>query len=419
MQTIITLLIISLICSAFFSGMEIAFVSSNKLLFELDKTDKKGLTTRILSIFYRHPQQYITTMLVGNNISLVVFSIQIAQLLRHSIESLVGTNIALVSLIQSLIATVIVLFFGEYLPKNVFRFSPNTWLRVFAPLLFFFYVILYPIAILSTWISAGIMRIFGVKSSTDKESITFSRVDLNYLIQENAQQDSEADKVETEMQILQNVLDFSTVKLRDCYVPRTDIVALPKTTETQVLMNTFTESGLSKIVIYNTDIDDIIGYIHVSEMFNHQTTWKEHIIQLPFVPENMAAQRLMKLFMQQKKSMAVVVDEFGGTSGIITLEDLMEEIFGDIQYEHDTAEFTAKKISDHEYVLSGRMRVDECNEQFGLHLPESEDYDTIAGLILNHSGSLLKVNEKIRIDDYTIRCLKSTANRIELVKMYC
>lgn len=410
-------LILSLCFSAFFSGMEIAFVSSNKLRFELESKEK-SITAKVMRFFYKHPQQYITTMLVGNNICLVVFSMLMAEWLEPSFRLFVQEDL-LISLLQSIVATVIVLFIGEFFPKTIFRLNPNLWLNIFSPFLFVIYVLLYPITILATWISVGGLRLFGVKLDDKVDDITFSRTDLMYLLQESYDSQETIEDVEAEVKIFQNALDFSKIKLRDCCIPRTEIVALPDTSAVEELRTRFIETGLSKILIYTKDIDHIIGYIHSSEMFNHKEEWKKHINQVPIVPENMAAQRLMKMFMQEKKSIAVVVDEFGGTAGIVTLEDIMEEIFGDIKDEHDLREYVAKKINDNEFVLSGRLEVEKVNEQFGLDLPESDQYETIAGLILEHCGHFPKVNEVIRVKKFTFKCVKMADNRIELVKLFC
>lgn len=413
MEIYITILV-SLLASAFFSGMEIAFVSSNKLRFEMDK-QQSSIASKILAVFYHRPQQYISTMLVGNNICLVIFSIMMTKLLEPAFGFIQSP--LLLSLVQSVIATIIVLFVGEFIPKTIFRHNPNLWLRVFSPLLYVFYIILYPIAIFSTWLSLFCLRLFGVKLSRTADGITFSRIDLNYLIQESFDATEGEQDMDTEVKIFQNALDFSNVKLRDCFVPRTEIVALPVSIDIETLKNTFTETGFSKIPIFKNDIDNIIGYIHASEMFEHQKNWREYINGIPIVPENMAAQKLMKLFMQQKKSIAVVVDEFGGTAGIITLEDIMEQIFGDIKDEHDTREYVAEKLSDHEYLLSGRLAVEDVNEKFGLNLPESDEYETIAGLILQYYGHFPKINEQIHIGKLSFKCTKVADNRIELVKL--
>jgi CBS domain containing-hemolysin-like protein len=394
--------------------MEIAFVSSNKLRFELDKK-QRSLTSSILSIFYNHPEQYISTMLVGNNVCLVIYGLLMARIMTPWLAPL--ENQFLITLVQTIIATAIVLVTGEFLPKSIFRVNSNFWLRTFSFLLLIFYVVLYPIASFVTWLSLGILRLFGVKSNSSAHQNAFSRVDLNYLIQESFENQEDKKDVGNEVKIFQNALDFSKVKLRDCLVPRTEIVALDYDVDMETLKQTFIETGFSKIPIYKGNIDNIVGYIHSSEMFQHQQNWREHINQIPIVPENMAAQKLMKIFMKEKKSIAVVVDEFGGTAGIVTLEDIMEEIFGEIEDEHDTHDYIAEQTGENEYLFSGRLEISEINEKFHLNLPESDAYDTIAGFILYHHQHFPKLNEIIQIDNYTFKCIKATNNRIELVKM--
>jgi len=394
--------------------MEIAFVSSNKLRFELNKK-QKDLASSILSVFYRHPQRYISTMLVGNNISLVIYGILMAKILEPGLGFL--GNQFLITFVQTIIATILVLITGEFLPKTIFRINPNLWLRVFSWLLYSFYILLYPVSGFSSWLSIRILRLIGVRVVQGSQANIFSRIDLNYLIQESFDNEQSETEFENEVKIFQNALDFSKVRLRDCFVPRTEIIALEYSTNLDTLKQTFIETGLSKILIYKSDIDNIIGYIHSSEMFQHQNEWKKYINQIPIVPENMAAQKLMKIFMQQKKSIAVVVDEFGGTAGIITLEDIMEEIFGEIEDEHDNRDYTAEKTGENEYLLSGRLEVKNANAKFNLNIPESEEYDTIAGFILNHHQHFPKLNEVLKIEGFSFKCIKVTNNRIELVKI--
>jgi CBS domain containing-hemolysin-like protein len=394
--------------------MEIAFVTSNKLRFELDKK-QRDLTSSILSIFYKYPQQYISTMLVGNNVSLVIYGLLMADVLTPWLKPI--GNQFLITLVQTILATVIVLFTGEFLPKTIFRVNPNLWLRIFSWLLLLFYILLYPISRFSTWLSMGILKILRVKITDTAEENVFSRIDLNYLIQETFESHQNEKELENEVKIFQNALDFSKVRLRDCSVPRTEIIALDYDTDVVTLKQTFIETGLSKIPIYRGDIDNIVGYIHSSEMFEHQNDWKKQINQIPIVPENMAAQKLMKLFMLQKKSIAVVVDEFGGTAGIITLEDIIEEIFGEIEDEHDNRGYMAEQTGEKEYIFSGRLEVKTANTKFNLQIPESDEYETIAGFILNNHQHFPKLNEVIRIEGFTIKCVKVTNNRIELVKM--
>jgi len=407
-------IITTLILSAFFSGMEIAFVSSNKLRFELEKK-QKNLTSSILSIFYKHPQQFISTMLVGNNVVLVIYGLMIAKVLTPLFSFI--ENQILVTLIQTIIATIIVLITGEFLPKTIFRVNPNVWLRGFSWLLLTVYTLLYPIAFFSTWLSQKILRLFNSKSTGEENNNVFSRIDLNYLIQESFDGNDYEEEIENEVKFFQNALDFSKVRLRDCSVPRTEIIALDYSTSLDLLKQTFIETGYSKIPIFKENIDNIVGYIHSSEMFEHLNDWRKYIKQIPIVPENMTAHKLMKLFMLQKKSIAVVVDEHGGTNGIITLEDIIEEIFGEIEDEHDTREYLAKQLSEKEYLLSGRLEVQSANEKFGLNIPESDNYETIAGFILHHHQHFPKLNEIIHIGNFSCKCIKVTNNRIELIRL--
>jgi len=405
---------ICLILSAFFSGMEIAFVSSSKLRFELEKM-RPNLTSSILSVFYRYPQQFISSMLVGNNIVLVVYGLQMAKLLTPLF--FFTNNQFVITLLQSIIATIIVLFTGEFLPKTLFRINPNWWLRTFSWLVFLFYIVLYPIAVFTTWLSKNFLKLFKMNTDLDDNNNMFSRIDLSYLVQESFDTKNPEEDLDAEVKIFQNALDFSKIKLRDCSVPRTEIVALDYNTSLETLKQTFIETGFSKIPIYKENIDNIIGYIHSSEMFEHPDEWKKHIRQIPIVPENMTAHKLMKLFMQQKKSIAVVVDEHGGTEGMVTLEDIIEEIFGEIEDEHDVKEYTAEQLSENEYLLSGRMEVEQVNEKFGIGIPESDEYDTMAGFILHHHQHFPKANEIIQIEDFKFKCIKVANNRIELLRL--
>ncbi len=326
-------------------------------------------------------------------------------------------NQFIITLVQTILATIIVLITGEFVPKTIFRVNPNLWLKLFSWLLMFFYVILYPISSFSTWASVKLMKLSGVGFNSSAQENVFSRIDLNYLIQESFENKETEKEFDNEVKIFQNALDFSKVRLRDCSLPRTEIIALEYNTDVEVLKQTFIETGLSKIPIYKNDIDNIIGYIHSSEMFEHQKDWRKYINQIPIVPENMAAQKLMKLLMLQKKSIAVVVDEFGGTAGIVTLEDIIEEIFGEIEDEHDVRDYTAEQTAENEYLFSGRLEVKTANQKFGLNIPESDEYETIAGFILHHHQHFPKLNEVIRIDNFNIKCIKVTNNRIELVRI--
>jgi CBS domain containing-hemolysin-like protein len=395
--------------------MEIAFISSNKLRFELEKS-RQSVSGILLSVFYRHPEQFITTTLVGNNVAIVVFSITTTTLLDPYLSFLTQSR-SIVTVIETVIAAVLILFTGEFIPKTIFRTNPNLWLRLLSPLFFLFYILLYPIAMLSTWMSVTSLRIFGVRVDSKKRHI-FSRIDLGHLLQESIDRSSVEQNMETEVKIFKNALDFSSVRLRDCIVPRTEIVAIDMEEATlEHLKQLFISTGHSKILIYKDNIDNIIGYIHSSEMLRHPESWTEYINQVPIVPESMPASRLMKSLNQQKKSLAVVVDEFGGTTGIVTLEDILEEIFGEIEDEHDKNALISRLLDTNEYLLSGRLEIDAVNEQFGLSLPESADYTTVAGFILHYHQNIPGVNDVVKILNYTIRILKVDNHRIDLVKL--
>lgn len=416
MSTLIIQIIIVLAFSAFFSGMEIAFVSSNKMRFELEKMNE-NLTSHILSVYYKHPNDFISTQLVGNNIALVIYGILMAELIEKKLLAGYIENEFLLVLIQTIISTLIVLLTGEFMPKTLFKINPNKTLQFLAIPSFICYVVLYPVSRFASSLSNGILRIVGVRINKETDNMAFTKVDLDYFIQSSIEGSKNEDEIETEVKIFQNALDFSSIKIRDCIVPRTEIIAVEYDTQLDELKSRFIESGISKIIVYKENIDNIIGYIHSSEMFRHAENWKEHISQIPFVPETMGAQKLMQLFMQQKKTLAVVVDEFGGTSGIVALEDLVEEILGEIEDEHDTFNYVAKKVGENEYVLSARLEIEKVNEMFGLGLPEDDDYLTLGGLILHHYQSFPKLHEVVVIDNFHFKIIKMSATKIELVRL--
>ena len=415
MDTVIFLLI-TMAFSAFFSGMEIAFVSSNKLRLEMEKENNDNITNRILSVFYKHSNDFISTLLVGNNIALVVYGILMAQLIKGFLFGALGDGLLLV-LVETILSTLIILVTGEFLPKTLFKINPNATLEWFAIPAYLCYIILYPVSKISSYLSYMILKIFGAQIKKSNKGKSFTKVDLDYFIQSSIDNSDETEEIDDEVKIFQNALDFSSIKVRDCMIPRTEIVAVEANSPLEELKSTFIESGNSKIIVYKDNIDKIIGYIHSSEMFKDAPNWMNHIRQIPIVPETMQAQKLMKIFMQQKKSLAVVVDEFGGTSGIVSLEDLVEEIFGEIEDEHDNTSYIAKRISDDEYVLSARLEIESVNQQFGLDLPETDEYVTIGGLILNEYQSFPKLHEVIRLGNYEFKIIKISATKIELVKL--
>ena len=418
-------LLVTMVFSAFFSGMEIAFVSSNRMLAEVEKDNRNGLTQRALSVFYRNPNNFVSTMLVGNNIALVIYGILFARIFDATLFSDLSDGARVTA--DTLLSTVVVLFTGEFLPKTLFKSSPNSLLTFFAIPAWLCYVILWPISRFATFISHILMRMVGIKYEKEREDEEFSKVDLDYLVQssiDNARNDQE---IEDDVKIFQNALDFSELKVRDCMKPRTEIDAVADTADVAELKARFVESGHSKLIVYHDDIDHITGYVHSSDLFkmagkigDTQVITESGLIvrKMPFVPETMTGRKLMQIFLQQKKSLAVVVDEFGGTSGIVSLEDIVEEIFGEIEDEHDNSNLVSKQLSDGEYLLSARLEIDTVNERFDLDLPESDEYMTVGGLILHEYQSFPKLNEVVRINDrYEFRIIKNTMTKIELVRL--
>lgn len=413
--------IIVLLFSAFFSGMEIAFVSSSKLRVEMDKASKEGLTSRILGLFYAHPNNFISTLLVGNNIALVIYGILMARIIGDYLFIPLGItdNETLQLILQTIISTLIVLVTGEFLPKTIFRINPNGMMNAFALPAFLFYVLLFPISKFTSGLSKAFLWMAGAKVKPATAEKAFTKIDLDDLIQRNMDNVSDESEINEEVKIFQNALDFAETKVRDCIVPRTEIDAAPIDAPLEALQNQFVESGHSKIIIYREDLDDIVGFVHSSEMFRLKAgeDWTASIREIPIVPETMTAQKLMKQFMQEKKSMAIVVDEFGGTSGIVTLEDLVEEIFGEIEDEHDSNKYVAKDLGNGEYLLSARLEIEAINERFDLDLPESEEYLTLGGLILHEYQSFPKLNEVVKFGNWEFKIIKNTTTKIELVRL--
>ena len=418
LETDIPLLIsiaVTMALSAFFSGMEIAFVSSNRMLAEMDR-EGNGIAKKIISKFYNHPNGFVSTMLVGNNIVLVVYGILVARLFDSTIFSSLDDGMKVTA--DTLLSTLVILFTGEFLPKILFKNNANRLLSVFSVPAYLFYILLWPISRFSTLLSKCLLRIVGIRMEAEADDEGFSKVDLDYLVQSSIENAHSDEEINEEVKIFQNALDFSDCKVRDCMVPRTEVNAVDVNDCTvDELMQKFVESGNSKIIVYEGDIDHIIGYIHSSEMFRNRDNWRQCVCKMPFVPETMAAQKLMHIFLQQKKSLGVVIDEFGGTSGIVSLEDIVEEIFGDIEDEHDSTKYIATQVGDNEYMLSARLEIDKVNELFDLGLPESDDYMTVGGYILHEYQSFPKLNEVITIGRYEFRIIKSTMTKIELVKL--
>ena len=408
-------LITTMVFSAFFSGMEIAFVSGNRMLVEVER-GKNGISQRAISYFYRHPNNFVSTMLVGNNIALVIYGILFAQIFDATLFASLGDGERVTA--DTIASTVVVLFTGEFIPKLIFKSNPNTMLSLFAMPAMACYVVLYPISRFATLLSKWMLRVVGVRMENAKDDIEFSKVDLDFLVQSSIDNARDEDDIEEEVKIFHNALDFSDTKIRDCMVPRTEIEGIDiEECDEEELKNRFIETGFSKLVVYKDDIDHVVGYIHSSEMFRNPKQWRENIRTLHFVPETMAARKLMQTFLQQKKTLAIVVDEFGGTSGLVSLEDIVEEIFGDIEDEHDNNNYIAKKTDDGEYVLSARLEIEKVNEMFDLELPESDEYMTVGGLILHEYQSFPKLNEIVKIGNLEFKIIKSTMTKIELVKL--
>jgi CBS domain containing-hemolysin-like protein len=401
-----------LICSAFFSGMEIAFVSANKLKIELD--GKQGnFLAKIIAGFLKKPSRFIGAMLVGNNIALVVYGIYMAKLLEPKIAEYVNSEL-LILFFQTIVSTLIILITAEFLPKTLFRINPNLVLRFFAfPLLLIYWILLIPM-LLVIGISEMLIKLFFPKLSIEDE-LNFGRIDLEHFIREGTENQEDQEDVNHEIQIFQNALDFSKVKARECMVPRTEVVAMDVEDSIENLRDKFVETGLSKIIIYRDNIDNVIGYTHSFELFKKPESIKSILLPIPIIAISMPANEILEVLIEQKRSVAVVVDEFGGTSGILTIEDVIEEIFGEIKDEHDKEELIETKINENEYLLSARLEVDYLNDEYSLGLPDSENYETIAGLIIDTYESIPAMNDQIDLEHFTFTVKKVFENKIDLV----
>lgn len=413
---LILLIAITLVFSAFFSGMEIAFLTSNKLKIELD--NKQGaFSAKMLSGFLKHPSRFIGTLLVGNNIALVFYGILMAQLLEPVFYQWGMSNAAVLTF-QTLVSTLVILFFGEFIPKTLFQINSNFILNLFAlPLRMFYYLLWIPMYVM-VGLSELVLRLFfGVKSG--KQEVVFGRIDLSNYVKEITETAEETeDELDHEIQIFQNALDFSKVKARDCMVPRTEIAAVEINDEVVKLRERFIDTGYSKMLVYRDSIDNIIGYVNSAELFNDPDSVKRLIVPVIIIPETISAKEVLELFIKQNKSLAVVVDEFGGTSGILTIEDIIEEIFGDIEDEHDQETFLEEKIDENTYHFAARLEIDYLNDKYKFNIPESDEYETLAGYILHYSEHIPEPNSKITIDKYRFQITAVTNVRIESVILY-
>ncbi len=415
MEIWIIVTLVSLLFSGLFSGAEMAFVTSDRVRVEID-VKQGGIIGRVLRRFYANPQFFISSILVGNNIVLVIYGMGAAKLLDPLQEPL-GIDDGTLLLMQTIASTIVIIITGEFLPKTIFRINPNASMRFIAIPIFLFYIILYPIALLATAISRGLMRLFGLKS--DQVEIKMISVsDLNDYLEDTIDSlHDQKETVGTEVKIFQNALDFSNTHLRDCMIPRNEIVAAKSDITYDELSKLFTSSGRSKILIYREDIDDIIGYIHVSELFDPTSDWRKHIKPVLYAPEALLANKMMRRLLNEKRSMAIVVDEFGGTAGLVTLEDLVEEIFGDIQDEHDKAAPTARDLGGGIYEFSGRCEIADLNDTYHLDIPEEDDYQTLAGYILHNTGAIPEKGETITLGNLSIEVLRKSAARLELLRV--
>lgn len=412
----IAITLVSLMFSALFSGCEMAFVTSDRVRVELD-VKRGGLISRIINLFYSRSELFISTILVGNNVMLVIYGMGAAMFIEPFLAR-ISTNEFFILICQTLISTAVILLTGEFLPKTIFGINPNNSLKIFALPVWIFYIVLYPVSVFTAWLSRALMRLAGIKDTT-KRLHFISIGDLNDYIEESIDDlEEKKQTVENEVKIFRNALDFSSTHVRDCMTPRNEIVAVNIDTVTrEELSEMFTRTGRSKILVFRDDIDSIEGYIHVSELFDPSKDWKEHIKPVLYAPENLMANTMMRRLLQQKRSIAVVVDEFGGTAGMLTLEDLMEEICGNIEDEHDTARYIAREIEPGIYEFSGRCEIAEINERFHLDIPEDDSYQTIAGFVLHSTGTIPEQDATVIIDRYRLDIVKKSAARIDLIRL--
>ncbi len=412
------IIIISLLLSAFFSGMEIAFVAANKLKVEVDR-QTGGFSARLLSRFVRSESRFISTMLVGNNIALVVYGISFAALLEPVLFAILPYPVrsdVVVFVLLTIISSLIILVFAEFLPKTLFRINPNRFLGVFALPVTVIYYILYPVIAFTMFLSDLIMKhvMHAGVASTRK---VFDAIDMDNFLKEFGQQGEEPHDEQRDIQIFRNAIEFPEVKLRECLIPRTEVVAVSQTESIATIRRIFSEKGLSKVLVYDGSIDDITGYVHAFDFFSRPENIQDIIRPVLLAPETMYANKLLKDLIQQRKSLAVVVDEFGGTAGIITIEDIIEEIFGEIDDEYDVEDLIEKQTNHGEYIFSARLEIDYINDKYKLHLPESEEYETLGGLVINHMECIPAKGEEVVVGGYVVKVLQVSEKRVELLKV--
>ncbi len=412
----ITILAVMLLLSAFFSGSEMAFLASNKLLIEIGR-QKHPRVTSIIDIFNSNPSLLIATILVGNNVTMVIYGLVFSDTVGPVLSNYISSP-TLTLLAQTIISTIIIIVTAEFLPKSLIQINPSTMLYVVAVPLFFFYIIFYPLSVVMQKASSFVIKyILRTKSEEQPQSLLPGRVDFDNLVSMQAEKNPDDSEVGLEAKLMRNALDFSKIKVRDCYIPRTDMVAININESVDHLHKKFVSSGYSKILVFNGSIDNIVGYVHVSEMFKGSKSIRSMMSPIAVVPETMRANLLLKQFTSQHKSIAIVVDEFGGTSGLITLEDVLEEIFGEINDEHDDDDLIDERLDDETYVFSGRMEVDDINEKYGVHLPTSDDYDTLAGLILSETQSIPREGDVVEVDRFEFKVLQAGHTTVDKIQM--
>ncbi len=424
MELHIVVILFSLLLSAFFSGMEIAYVSSNKIHIEIEKK-QGGFIPKILARLTRKPSKFIATMLVGNNIALVVYGFYMGELLMKVFQASIPTGFWMLDylftdlklLAQTIVSTMVILITAEFLPKVFFQIYSNSLLKAFSFPAYIFYVIFSPISSFVIWISDFVLKKF-LKTDGDEVQLAFSKTELGDYITEQMGTIEEDDEVDSEIQIFQNALDFSDVKSREVMIPRTEIVGVEKSQSIEEVSALFINTGLSKIIVYDNTVDDIIGYVHSFELFKKPKSLRAILLPVVFVPETMFVKDVLNLLTKKHKSIAVVIDEYGGTSGIITVEDIVEELFGEIEDEHDSIELIEEQLAENRYRFSARLKVDHINESYKLDLPEDENYETLGGMIVNHTEEIPEEGEEVKIDDFKIKILETSNTKIEIVELH-
>lgn len=412
----LSIIAITLILSAFFSGCEMAFLSSNRLIIELNRK-KHPVISKFSDVFFNNPGLYISTILIGNNIALVVYGMKMGEIIEPVIKYYINSNITTL-LLQTVLSTILILITAEFLPKILFRINPTKAMNFFSLPLTFFYYLFYPISKLTLVFSNFFIRkILKANNPPQKRDIVIGRVDLDHLITQHQEKAKENRPLPEEVKFFKNALDFSYVKVRECSIPRTDLEAIEINESLEKLRDIFVNTGLSKILVYKDNIDNIVGYVHVSQIFKNPKNLRNIISPISIVPETMPANKLLEIFTKEHKSIVLVVDEFGGTAGIVTLEDILEEIFGEIVDEHDTSDLIEKQIDKNTFQFSGRIEIDYLNEKYNLQLPGSDNYETLAGLFLFHNEAIPHPQEEIQIDNFKIKIIEATKSKIELIQI--